>query len=159
MVTRVIFSRITLQPKIGCPLKLSRAEPGQYLDGRPPWKTRLLLEKVLVRPVTIPLILWNSYDFAIVDTGSTFSPIQKSLWKKLSGHEDYQSSGDQTFLLANGQKQSSLGKVNWDCEVQGQKMNVTFYVMQDSDLTVPIILGIDFLLKSKMVLDFKRAQF
>ncbi len=25
-------------------------EPGQYLDGRPPGKTRLLLEEVLVRP-------------------------------------------------------------------------------------------------------------
>ncbi len=33
-----------------CPLKLSRVEPGQYLDGRPPGKTRLLLEEVLVRP-------------------------------------------------------------------------------------------------------------
>ncbi len=43
-------SYITLQPKTGCPLKLSRAEPGQYLDGRPPGKTRLLLEEVLVRP-------------------------------------------------------------------------------------------------------------
>ncbi len=38
------------QPKTGCPLKLSRVEPGQYLDGRPPGKTRLLLEEVLVRP-------------------------------------------------------------------------------------------------------------
>ena len=28
-------SHITLEPKTGCPLKLSRAEPGQYLDGRP----------------------------------------------------------------------------------------------------------------------------
>ncbi len=43
-------SHITLQPKTGCPLKLSRAEPGQYLDGRSPGKTRLLLEEVLVRP-------------------------------------------------------------------------------------------------------------
>ncbi len=43
-------SHITLQPKTGCPLKLSRAEPGQYLDRRPPVKTRLLLEEVLVRP-------------------------------------------------------------------------------------------------------------
>ncbi len=40
----------TLQPKTGCPLKLSRVEPGQYLDGRPPGKTRLLLEEVLLRP-------------------------------------------------------------------------------------------------------------
>ncbi len=43
-------SHITLRPKTGCPLKLSRVEPGQYLDGRPPGKTRLLLEEVLVRP-------------------------------------------------------------------------------------------------------------
>ncbi len=40
----------TLQHKTGCPLKLSRVEPGQYLDGRPPGKTRFLLEEVLVRP-------------------------------------------------------------------------------------------------------------
>jgi len=37
---------IVLQPKTGCPLKLSRVEPDQYLDGRPPGKTRLLLEGV-----------------------------------------------------------------------------------------------------------------
>ncbi len=43
-------SHITLQPKTGCPLKLSRVEPGQYLDGRPPGTTRLLLEEVLVKP-------------------------------------------------------------------------------------------------------------
>ncbi len=45
-----IHSHITLQPKTGCPLKLSRVEPGQCLDGRPPGKTRLLLEEVLMRP-------------------------------------------------------------------------------------------------------------
>ncbi len=44
-------SHITLQPKTGCPLKLSKVVPGHYLDGRPPGKTRLLLEEVLVRPV------------------------------------------------------------------------------------------------------------
>ncbi len=43
-------SHITLQPKTGCPLKLSRVEAGQYLEGRPPGKTRLLLEEVLARP-------------------------------------------------------------------------------------------------------------
>ncbi len=43
-------SHITLQSKTGFPLKLSRVEPGQYLDGRPPEETRLLLEEVLVRP-------------------------------------------------------------------------------------------------------------
>ncbi len=42
-------SHITMQPKTSCPLKLSRVEPGQYLDGKPHGITRLLLEEVLVR--------------------------------------------------------------------------------------------------------------
>ncbi len=46
----IASSHITLQPKTGYPLKLSRVEPGQYLDGRPPGKSRLLLEEVLLRP-------------------------------------------------------------------------------------------------------------
>ncbi len=36
-----IHSHVTLQPKTDYPLKLSRVGPGQYLDGRPPGKTRL----------------------------------------------------------------------------------------------------------------------
>ncbi len=40
---------MTLQPKTGCPLKLSRVESGQYLDGRLLGKTMLLLEEMLVR--------------------------------------------------------------------------------------------------------------
>ncbi len=43
---RTNSSHITLQLMTGCPLKLSRVEPGQYLNGRPPGKTRLLLEEV-----------------------------------------------------------------------------------------------------------------
>ncbi len=39
-----------ITPKTGCPLKLSWVEPGKSLDGRPPGKTRLLLEEVLERP-------------------------------------------------------------------------------------------------------------
>ncbi len=56
----------------GFTLKLSRAEPGQYLDGRPPGKTRLLLEEVLVRPAggahpavcvgpNAPVLWWGHY--------------------------------------------------------------------------------------------------
>ncbi len=47
----ISVSATTILPSAqGCPLKLSSIEPGQYLNGRPPGKTRLLLEEVLVRP-------------------------------------------------------------------------------------------------------------
>ncbi len=40
------------------PAEAKRGWAGQYLDGRPPGKTRLLLEEVLVRPagVTHPVV-------------------------------------------------------------------------------------------------------
>ncbi len=43
-------SHITLQPKTGCPLKLSRVELVSTWMGDLLGKTRLLLEEVLVRP-------------------------------------------------------------------------------------------------------------
>ncbi len=49
MVLKSLLQPGSLQPKTFCPLKPSRVEPGQYLDGRPE-KTRLQLEEVLVRP-------------------------------------------------------------------------------------------------------------
>lgn len=61
--------------------------------------------------------------------------------------------------MANGQRQTAVGKVNWKCEVQEQVVPLSLYIMRDIDLTVPIILGIDFLLESRMILDFSKAQY
>lgn len=48
-------------------------------------------------------------------------------------------------------------------KVLGHSQSVTvplsLYIMRDVDLTVPIILGIDFLLESRMILDFSKAQY
>ncbi len=63
------------------------------------------------------------------------------------------------FMLANGQIHSSIGMSNWECELQGQKLKLTLYVLRDSDLTVPIILGMDFLTSAGIMLDFRKAQY
>lgn len=49
-----------------------------------------------------------------------------------------------------------MEEYNW--EVQSRLVECTLYIMNDTNLTVPIILGMDFLLKSGMVLDFNNAQ-
>ncbi len=51
LLLKVIFPNTA-----GCQLKLSRAEPGQYLDGRPPGKTRLVLEEVRPAGGTHPVV-------------------------------------------------------------------------------------------------------
>lgn len=38
-------------------------------------------------------------------------------------------------------------------------VKVEFYIMNDFDLAVPAILGMEFLLKSGMIIDFQHAQY
>ncbi|XP_056107831.1 uncharacterized protein LOC130085872 [Rhinichthys klamathensis goyatoka] len=107
-----------------------------------------------VKTVTIPIILQDRYCTAMVDTGSTLSLIKKSTWEQIGKNESYQPCGGQAFLLANGQQQTPIGRVTWKCEIQGCKMELTLYIMSDADLTVPIILGMDFLMDSGLTSDF-----
>lgn len=112
-----------------------------------------------VKTVNIPIILQDRYCSAMIDTGSTLSLIQKSTWEQISKNEPYQPRGGQAFLLANGQQQTAIGRVTWKCEIQGCKMELTLYIMNDTDLTVPIILGMDLLMGSGLTLDFQRSKY
>ncbi|XP_073808802.1 adenosylhomocysteinase isoform X1 [Danio rerio] len=105
-----------------------------------------------------PVILNHSYFNAVIDTGSTFSLLQKKLWERLKKKDEQLTRSDQTFMLANGQSQKTLGKVLWACEIYGVKHEVTFHVMDDDSLAVPVILGLDFLKKAKVTIDFNVSR-
>lgn len=112
-----------------------------------------------INTVYIPIVIRDRYFSAMVDTGSTLSLIQESCWKQLCNAEPYQQCQGQSFMLANGQKQTALRKVNWRGEIQGLQVDLALFIMSDTDLTVPIILGMDFLLMTGIVLDFQKAQY
>lgn len=82
-----------------------------------------------------------------------------SLWKQFCKEEVLLSSGGQTFLLTNGHHQAAVGKVLWITKLHDVPVEVEFYIMNDSDLAVPVILGMDFLLKPGMVIDFQLVQY
>lgn len=63
--------------------------------------------------------------------------IQESCWRQLESKQKWKPSGEETFLLANGQVQTALRRSDWECEVFGQKFIITLFVMKDSDLTFP----------------------
>ncbi len=62
--------------------------------------------------LTLPLNICNHNLEAIIDTGSSYSFIQESLWDLIKQEmETLQSSKGQTFSLANGHIQRAVGKV------------------------------------------------
>ncbi len=105
-----------------------------------------------------PIILNHTYFNAVIDTGSTFSLLQQKNWQRLRRNDEHLIKSTQTFMLANGQNQRTQGKVLWECEVYGVKLAVTFYVMNDGDLAVPVILGLDFIKEAKVTIDFSSSR-
>ncbi len=142
-----------------------KLQPNRETVPKPPHANTRVMQSVQSTPIqdpnmiTLPILLRNRYLQAVIDTGSTLSLIQESCWRQLENHEVWKSSNGQNFLLANGQSQTALGKSDWECELQGKTFKLTLYVMRDSDLTVPIILGMDFLMTSGIILDFKNLQY
>lgn len=66
----------------------------------------------LLVTLTLLIVIKGHQYRAILDTGSTYSLVQESCWKRLkSNREVLQSSRGQSFSLANGYVQSALGKV------------------------------------------------
>lgn len=105
-----------------------------------------------------PLVLNHSFFNVVIDTGSTFSLMQQKVWQRLKRKDELLTRSDQTFMLANGQSQKAQGKILWECEMYGSKHEVTFYVMNDEDLAVLIILGLNFLKEVKVTIDFNASR-
>lgn len=110
--------------------------------------------------LTLPLTIKGHQYQAILDTGSTYSLIQESCWKRLkSNHEVLQSSRGQSFSLANGCVQSALGKIAWQATIHGHDYPIRAYVMKDCDLAFPVLLGLEFLKMSGITVDFRNSSY
>lgn len=109
-----------------------------------------------------PVILNYSYFNAVIDTGSTFSLLQKKAWQRLKKKYEQLTRSDQTFMLANGQSQKTQVKVLGACEIYRVKHEVTFEVihviMDDDSLAVPVIVCLDFLKKAKVTIDLNVSR-
>lgn len=97
---------------------------------------------------------------ALLDTGSTFSLIRHELWKKIQRpKENLTPGGGQEFALANGVSKEALGKFHCVLSLQGDLWTHTLHVLADSDLAFPVILGLDFMQKTNMQIDFKNKLY
>lgn len=107
--------------------------------------------------LTLPLLLRSYHCYALLDTGSTYSLIQESLWCRVKRPKEELNPGqDCAFVLANGQVHHALGYAEMKVILQGQEWKLDVYVMKDSHLAFPVVIGLDFLSLSGLILDFRR---
>lgn len=106
---------------------------------------------VLVQATTPPLLravlgIRGKQVEAILDTGSTFTLMQRQLWEVMAKPgEQLRKHFNRTFILADGKAQTSEGRVHITYEWHGMMWTVDTYVMADQQLAFPLILGLDFL--------------
>jgi len=111
-----------------------------------------------VRRLTLTIILCCQSCEAILDSGSSYSLIQESLWRRWKDEtESWWSSRGQTFTLANGHVQKALGDVTWECALQGCTTPVRLFILRDEDFQ--LILGLEFLVTYRVKLDFDSSTY
>lgn len=119
-----------------------------------------LLSESNIKLLTFPVVLQKHPCDAVIDTGSSYSLIQESLWRKWKDDaESWKSSRGLSFALANGQVQRALGEVSWECTLQDNTCPVRLFIMRNQDLSFPLILGLDFLVSVGLKLDFNSFSY
>ncbi|XP_036066205.1 uncharacterized protein LOC118598098, partial [Oryzias melastigma] len=108
----------------------------------------------------VPISIRGFEGEAVVDTGSSFTLMQDTLWKQVSREEEnFQPSEKQRFVMADGTVHQALGKKTVGLEWHGEQWPVTVHVMKDDHLVFPLVLGLDFLSKSRAVLNLAKNTY
>lgn len=93
---------------------------------------------------------------AVVDTGSAFTLMQESRWKEIAGMHDEIQNVKQNFVMADGKMHQSKGQVELKYEWHQERGKVEVYIMEDSHLVFPVVLGLDFLTRVGATFDFSQ---
>lgn len=102
----------------------------------------------------VPITIRSLQGTAVVDTGSTYTLIRKSLWKRIQHKKETLFAADeQRFVMADGTAHPALGKhkitVNWHM----LRWNPDMHIMEDRHLAFPFIIGLDFLTEAGVILN------
>ncbi len=97
---------------------------------------------------------------AVVDTGLTYSLMQKQLWESVKKPEERLLQGSsRTFMVADGKALESEGRTPVDYDWHGMVWSIDTYIMSDEHLAFPLILGLDFLRQTRVQLNIATMSY
>lgn len=110
--------------------------------------------KPLPLQLVVPVVLGSWTGTAILDTNSSYTLINDTLWKDLRGSEEVLKPWLQGLLyLADGTGSYPLGWSEFKLSLQKQTANIPVVVLPTPCLALPVVLGLDFVFLSGLQFD------
>ncbi len=92
----------------------------------------------------VPISFRGLQGVAAVYTGSSFTLLRESLWKRVTLLDEVPlPSGKQRSVIADGTAQPALGKKEFQFTWHGRQLKAEVNVMEDRHLVFPLIFGQD----------------
>lgn len=102
----------------------------------------------------VPVEIRDKKYHAVLDTACTFTLMRHSQWQEMARTEEHLKQADnQRFALANGRTYSAMGKTTILYCWHGMMWSLDTFVVEDANLTFPIILGLDFLTRTSTIIN------
>ena len=112
------------------------------------------LASVLGAPtlLVVPVAIRGSRGDAVLDTGCTYSLMSSTLWTNIKKAGEALGSECQRFVMANGQESKAVGKATLLLTLNNTHYTINVYVLDDHQLCMPLLLGLDFMRTSQLTL-------
>ncbi len=114
----------------------------------------------LKSPLWVPVTIKGKEVKAVVDTGSTFTLMQESLWRQLGGAASARTpTTPQRFIMADGKVHQAMNQSIINYKWLGKMCRGETYIMKDAHLTFGLISGLDFLQPAEAILDIGQNRY
>ncbi|KAL0159209.1 hypothetical protein M9458_042934, partial [Cirrhinus mrigala] len=108
----------------------------------------------------IPVVVRGREMKAVVDTGSTFTLMQESVWRQLGGEATTRTaSPPQKFIMADGKVHQALDQKNISYQWQNKVCKLNTFIMKDAHLAFPLLAGLDFLRAAGAILELVQNKY
>ncbi|KAL0159071.1 hypothetical protein M9458_047147, partial [Cirrhinus mrigala] len=114
------------------------------------------LNSLLLVPITVK----GKEVKAVLDTGSTYTLMQESLWRQLGGDtSSLTPTSPQRFIMVDGKVHQATNQSTVNYKWQDKVCSVDTYILKDVHLAFPLIAGLDFLRVAGALLDVGQSRY